>query len=125
RGTMTSERLQRQIEALLDEAADGISRNDWTSVLQRANAALAFDSENVDAKAYIAAAQQALGDSAVSSPSPARPVASNAVPASPQPTSFANGRSVVKRCLGEGGRKKVYLCHDASLYRDIAFSLIK
>jgi len=44
---------------------------------------------------------------------------------SPQPTSFANGRYVVKRFLGEGGKKKVYLAHDASLDRDVAFALIK
>ena len=45
--------------------------------------------------------------------------------AAPQPTSFANGRYTVKRFLGEGGKKKVYLVHDASLDRDVAFALIK
>ena len=30
----------------------------------------------------------------------------------PQPTSFANGRYEVKRFLGEGGKKKVYLAYD-------------
>ncbi len=31
RATMTSERIQRQIERLLDEAADAISGDDWPS----------------------------------------------------------------------------------------------
>ncbi len=42
-----------------------------------------------------------------------------------QPTSFANGRYEVKRFLGEGGKKKVYLAHDKLLDRDVAFALIK
>jgi tetratricopeptide (TPR) repeat protein len=46
-------------------------------------------------------------------------------PASPEPTSFANGRYQVKEFLGEGGKKKVYLVHDTLLDRDVAFALIK
>jgi tetratricopeptide (TPR) repeat protein len=44
---------------------------------------------------------------------------------SPMPTSFANGRYHVKKFLGEGGKKKVYLAHDKVLDRDVAFALIK
>jgi hypothetical protein len=40
------------------------------------------------------------------------------------PTSFANGRYQVKKFLGEGGKKKVYLVHDKVLDRDVAFALI-
>jgi len=46
-------------------------------------------------------------------------------PPSPEPTSFAGGRYQVKKFLGEGGKKKVYLAHDTVLDRDIAFALIK
>jgi tetratricopeptide (TPR) repeat protein len=46
-------------------------------------------------------------------------------PPSPEPTSFANGRYQVKKFLGEGGKKKVYLVHDTLLDRDVAFALIK
>ena len=46
-------------------------------------------------------------------------------PPSPEPTSFAGGRYQVKRFLGEGGKKKVYLAHDALLDRDVAFALLK
>jgi hypothetical protein len=41
------------------------------------------------------------------------------------PTSFVNGRYTVKKFLGEGGKKKVYLAHDTLLDRDVAFALIK
>jgi tetratricopeptide (TPR) repeat protein len=43
----------------------------------------------------------------------------------PIPTSFAGGRYQVKKFLGEGGKKKVYLAHDTLLDRDVAFALIK
>jgi tetratricopeptide (TPR) repeat protein len=39
--------------------------------------------------------------------------------------SFAGGRYQVKKFLGEGGKKKVYLVHDTLLDRDVAFALIK
>ena len=42
-----------------------------------------------------------------------------------QPTSFADGRYQVKEFLGEGGKKLVYLAHDGTLDRDVAFALIK
>ena len=42
-----------------------------------------------------------------------------------QPTSIANARYEVKRCLGEGGKKLVYLAHDSLLDRDVAFVLIQ
>jgi len=41
------------------------------------------------------------------------------------PASFVNGRYQVKKFLGEGGKKKVYLVHDKVLDRDVAFALIK
>jgi serine/threonine protein kinase len=41
------------------------------------------------------------------------------------PVSFVGGRYQVKRFLGEGGKKKVYLVHDTMLDREVAFSLIK
>ena len=42
-----------------------------------------------------------------------------------EPASFAAGRYEVKKFLGEGGKKKVYLAHDLLLDRDVAFALIK
>jgi serine/threonine protein kinase len=46
-------------------------------------------------------------------------------PSTIEPTSFARGRYQVKKFLGEGGKKKVYLAHDTLLDRDVAFALIK
>ncbi len=42
-----------------------------------------------------------------------------------EPTGFCDGRYEVKRFLGEGGKKRVYLAHDGLLDRDVAFALIK
>jgi eukaryotic-like serine/threonine-protein kinase len=46
-------------------------------------------------------------------------------PPTPDPTSFVDGRYQVKKFLGEGGKKKVYLAYDTLLDRDVAFALIK
>jgi tetratricopeptide (TPR) repeat protein len=53
------------------------------------------------------------------------PVVPNTVGPALLPTAFANGRYQVKKFLGEGGKKKVYLAHDTVLDRDVAFYLIK
>ena len=58
---MPSERIQRQIDTLLDEVDDAMRQLDWQTVTQRARAVLAFDSENEDALAYLAAAEKASG----------------------------------------------------------------
>src|SRR4051795_1985946 len=46
-------------------------------------------------------------------------------PADTEPTRLAGGRYEVKRFLGEGGRKRVYLAHDTMLDRDVAIGLVK
>ncbi len=129
---MASERLQRQIDRLLDEGEEAIIGYDWDALRQRAQAVLAMDPENRDALAFLETADRALGSAAFQSSN--QP--SNGTPAdlpataphqttSEQPTSFANGRYQVKRFLGEGGKKRVYLAHDTTLDREVAFSLIK
>ena len=121
---MASERVQRAIESLLDEAEDAISRSDWSAVRDRAQNVLALDHESPDALAFLEAAEFALNSSGASSsvqPQPA-PVQARV---SDQPTSFANGRYQVERFLGEGGKKMVYLAHDTLLDREVAFALIK
>src|SRR6266581_4188723 len=46
-------------------------------------------------------------------------------PSAALPQSFTDGRYQVKRFLGEGGRKRVYLAHDSKLDRDVAVAVIK
>ena len=58
---MASDRIQRQIERLLDEVEDAISRYDWEAVRQAANAVLAIDPENSDGRTYLATAERAMG----------------------------------------------------------------
>src|SRR6266545_1327160 len=142
---MPSERVQRQIDRLLDEAAQAITRLDWTVVRDRAEAVLAADPENVDGREYLAMARRGLAATstpedvgatlAVARANPPDVVAQHAAPGHPEalegpaappiPASFANGRYEVRRFLGEGGKKRVYLAHDTLLDRDVAFALIK
>ena len=123
---MASDRIQRTINSLLDEAEQAVSRSDWSVVQDRARNVLAFDPENQDAAAFLAAADRALGDSTSQVASQPATSAPGALPPTPgQPTSFANGRYEVKRFLGEGGKKKVYLAQDTLLDREVAFALIK
>ena len=67
---------------------------------------------------------QPITDSALQ-PAPLPQAVEPSPHAAQEPSSFANGRYEVKRFLGEGGKKKVYLAQDTLLDRDVAFALIK
>ena len=120
---MASERGKRRIERLLDEADEAVSRLDWETVRDRAQAALVFDPENSEALELLSGAERAL--TASDTAPRAEPASSPPIATPTQPTSFANGRYQFKRFLGEGGKKKVYLAHDTTLDREVAFALIK
>ncbi len=127
--TMPSERVQRRIDKLLDQAEEAADSRDWTAVIESVAGVLVLDSENADALLLEematqtqAAAQVQIEPDTVSSSSIA---AEEPTPPAEQPTSFANGRYSVKSQLGEGGKKKVFLVHDNTLDRDVAFGLIK
>ncbi len=140
------DRMRRQVERLLDEAEEAIRARDWSRVHECARDVLALDPANADAVGFLAAADRALsslvgpgqspeGPSDVLSPPPGDGRSAARIPllnedgdrARPlsDPTSFCDGRYEVKRFLGEGGKKLVYLAHDSLLDRDVAFALIK
>ena len=124
---MASERLQRQIERLLDEAEHAITQRDWPSVRERAQDVAAIDPDNQEGQAFLAAASRALESPLPAASSLAASSSSSASPAEKPviPTSVADARYQVKRFLGEGGKKKVFLALDTTLDRDVAFALIK
>jgi hypothetical protein len=95
---MASERIQRQIDRLLDEAEQASDVEDWETVQDRVRRVLTFYSENVDSLAYAAVAERSLDDSF------AIPSGSEAPPSTlePFPSSFAPGRYEGKRFIGEG-----------------------
>ena len=119
---MTSDRVQRQIDRLLDEAEEAVSELSWAVVRDRGNAVLGFDPENRDAFAFLTAADRALGVASHETETPPmlRPESSE-----PPAPSFKDGRYLVKQLLGEGASKRVYLVHDTLLDREVAFALIK
>ncbi len=58
---MTSERVQRRIDRLLDDAESAADRHDWLSVLECVRGVLALDSRNEDALAFQSMAEKAQG----------------------------------------------------------------
>ncbi len=120
---MPSERVQRQIDALLDEAETAIKQRDWAAVREAAEAVLRVDPENPDALSYLAMARTPASTPTQGAQSDIPTVGSGR--GAPLPAAFCDSRYEVKRFLGEGGKKLVYLAHDTKLDRDIAFALIK
>ena len=119
---MVSERIQRRIDGLLDEAEAAVPVGDWATVTEKAQAVLAFDEGNEDAHTLLRAAEKMGGAS--SRVNPAAEAAPATAPARTLPTSFVGGRYKVLRLLGQGGRKTVYLARDERLGREVAFAVI-
>lgn len=117
---MASERIQRRIERLLDQIEEAADNQDWNGERTLAEEVLSLDPDNIDAQTFLAAAQRSLSRLDSGSASPPESVASPSARVQDQPTSFSNGRYQVKRSLGEGGKKKVYLATDTLLDRDVA-----
>ena len=64
---MASERFQRRIERLLDEADEALARYDWEAVRQAAQTVLAIDPENGDGLTFLATVERALASTTGSS----------------------------------------------------------
>lgn len=116
---MPSERIQRRIEKLLDEADEAYARQDWELVETTTKSALGLDPENEDALAILAAKARVTGEA-----NPFETVSSSASDAQASNT-FADGRYEVGAFLGETVSKQVFQAHDNLLNRDVAFVLLK
>ena len=120
---VASDRSQRRIDRLMDQIEEAADQRDWQRVRELSKDVLLANAGNSDAQNFLALAERALS----SSPTTPRQASAAATEAaqSTEPTSFANGRYQVKKFLGEGGKKKVYLAQDTLLDREVAFALIK
>ncbi len=58
---MPSERVQRRLEKLLDDAENAADQHDWMSVLECVRGVLALDPGNEDALAFQVMAEKAQG----------------------------------------------------------------
>jgi serine/threonine protein kinase len=122
---MPSERIQRRIDSLLDQAEEAADQEDWPLSIRRAREALALDDSNSDAPVLINAAETMLAGGTPESASAAVDAPPLATPQPDARSSFVGGCYEVREFLGEGGKKRVFLAHDSLLDREVAFALIR
>ena len=109
---------EEKIEQLLNQIDEAASQARWNSVRDLAQQILSLDAEHIDAAATLRMANRQLRMTE-------KTEAESQKKEESLPDAFVGGRYSVKKLIGEGARKKVYLCRDTSLDRDIAFSLVK
>jgi len=114
---MPSERMQRQIDRLLDEAELG--ETNWSLVRDRAQNVLALDPDNSDARSYLAAADVHSGPKRLC-PSMRDGPTKTPANGSTATISFANGCYQATPLLGECAKKRVRLAHGTRLGRGVS-----
>ena len=67
---MPSERIQRQIDDLLDEAEQALKQGNWKLALELSHRIIVFDPENADAKEFISFADRGLSSTETTPSSP-------------------------------------------------------
>ena len=123
---LSSVRVQRQVVRLLGELEEAVISRRWEAVRDTSHDVLALEPDNVDAQAFLAAANRALGENR------SGPSSNEVAPNSPAPAGLTdvsgaviNGRYTLGRLIGEGARKKVYEAWDSLLDRDVAIAIVK
>ena len=57
---MASQRIQRQVDRLLDEAEEAVAQRDWAVLRERAEHILTLDPQNAGALAFLSAAERGI-----------------------------------------------------------------
>ncbi len=70
---MASERIQRQIDRLLDEAEVALSQGSWELVRELSERVIVIDPENGEAHQFLATAERGLSGASASSATPLIP----------------------------------------------------
>ena len=105
-------------DQLLKKIGLAVAEGDWKTVKTLSRQILSSDPDNNRALTFHSLAEQELSD--IDDSADITKEKEEVLP-----VSFIGDRYRVKELVGEGARKKVYLCRDATLDRDIAFSLVK
>ena len=66
---MPTERVQRQIDRLLDQVEDAVAERDWQLVRELCDSVLRLDHDNQDARTFLEAAEHDTGIGVATAPS--------------------------------------------------------
>ena len=123
---LSSARVQRQVVRLLGELEEAVISREWETVRDTSRDVLALEPDNVDAQAFLAAAQRALGEDASGRSANSTSLhPSISVDLSGISDLVINGRYTLGRIVGEGARKRVYEAMDSLLDREVAIAIVK